>query len=182
MHRKSLLDELEQYRTSKFATPQEQLIIHNFIDFVNGNPNCFERSNRGHITSSIWIVNAEKTHALLTHHKKFNIWVQLGGHNDGQIDCKKVALQEAEEESGISGFTFLHAGIFDIDVHAIPSPCTYHYDIRYLLQAPKNAQYQVSTESHDLAWVPFDKITDYSLHSSVLRMNEKARQFLENRN
>jgi 8-oxo-dGTP pyrophosphatase MutT (NUDIX family) len=178
-HRKKLLDQIARYRTSIFFSAQEQSVINNFIDFITANEQCFEPSNKGHITTSIWIINAENTHALLTHHKKFNIWIQLGGHNDGIPDCKQVALQEAQEESGISEFTFLYDDIFDIDIHAIPGPCEYHYDIRYLLQAPKNSKYLVSDESHDLAWIPFEKIVNYSREPSVLRMNEKALNFLK---
>lgn len=173
MNNNQLKKQLELYCQSILCTQVEQQMISRFIQFLTSNSDAFARGNKGHITSGVWIINAEKTHALLTHHKKFDLWCQLGGHNDGDTDCKRTALKEAEEESGISGFTFLHEGIFDIDIHPIPGACTYHYDIRYLLQAPKDAQYQVSEESHDLAWVPFDKITEYSLHSSVSRMNEK---------
>lgn len=177
MHRKQLLTQLEEYRSSRFMRAEEQETLKRIINFINDHTSCFDRATTGHITSSIWIVNAQRTHALLTHHKKFNIWVQLGGHNDSEVDCKRVALQEAHEESGIAGFTFLHEGIFDIDIHPIPGACAYHYDIRYLLQAPADACYIVSEESHDLAWVAFDDMKKYSDHSSVLRMHEKFLQF-----
>ena len=91
-----------------------------------------------------------------------------------KLIAKNAALQEAEEESGITGFIFLHEGIFDIDIHPIPGSCEYHYDIRYLLQAPEEAHYNVSDESHDLAWVPLAKIAEYSSEPSVLRMAKKS--------
>lgn len=172
----SLIAQLNQFANSPFCTTQEKHKVAHFIEFLQNNPQAFERTNKGHVTSSIWIVNAEKTHALLTHHKKFNLWIQLGGHNDGITDCKAVAAQEALEESGIEGLQFLDQCIFDIDIHFIASACTYHYDIRYLMQAPAGSKFQVSDESHNLAWVSFDKIPDYTLHSSVLRMNEKFKQ------
>lgn len=177
MHRKSLLASLREYLNSKFITQTELPILAQFVDFIQNNPACFERKNHGHVTSSIWIVNAQKTHALLTHHKKFNLWIQLGGHNDGESNCKKVAAQEAHEESGIAGLQFIHPGIFDIDIHQIPSACAYHYDVRYLMQAPANASYQISEESHDLAWAPFDKMGEYTKQVSVLRMHEKAKNY-----
>jgi 8-oxo-dGTP pyrophosphatase MutT (NUDIX family) len=177
MSQHKLHDDLNAFVTTPWCTVEEQHMIRHFTDFLNSNPDSFSRANKGHVTSSIWIVNAQKTHALLTHHKKFNLWVQLGGHNDGQTECKMVAAQEAVEESGIGGLTFLHGGIFDIDIHPIPGPCEYHYDVRYLMQAPAGAQYNVSDESHDLAWVPFDKMSDYTSQSSVLRMNEKFKKF-----
>ncbi len=179
MKRNILVQQLQEYKDSALITHHELLLITQFTDFIAAHENCFHRSNSGHITSGVWVINAEKTHALLTHHKKFDIWCQLGGHNDGNPDCKATAIKEAEEESGITGFTFLHEGIFDIDLHPIPGSCAYHYDVRYLLQAPMGASYIVSPESHDLAWVALDKIPDYSTEASVLRMNEKFIKLLK---
>lgn len=180
MHRTDLLQQLEAYSKSSLITSQEKVTLDRFFDFVTNNEHCFERGNPGHITSSAWLINAQKTHALLTHHKKFNEWMQLGGHNDGNFDCKSVALQEGVEESGITALSFVYPGIFDIDIHAIPSACLYHYDVRYVLQAPENSVYNVSEESHDLAWVSFDKMYEYTSNASVLRMNEKCKSFLQN--
>lgn len=177
MKRNILLNQLNAYAKTALITAQEKLFLERFISFITKNPNCFERSNPGHITSSVWIVNAQKTHALLTHHKKLDIWVQLGGHNDGNHECKMVALQEAQEESGITDLAFLHHEIFDIDIHPIPGSCQFHYDIRYLLQAKEDA-YAVSDESHDLAWIAFDQIGNYSKEESVHRMNQKFMHFL----
>lgn len=177
MHRNNLLQQLQKYRNSKLITEHELPMLDRLEQFIATNLNCFDRANSGHITSSVWLVNHEQTHALLTHHKKFNLWVQLGGHNDSDTDCKAVALKEAEEESGISGFSFLHDDIFDIDIHPIPGKCPYHYDIRYLLKAPEDAILIVSDESHDLAWVPFEQISQQTLFASVLRMNEKFKRY-----
>lgn len=177
MNNDLLVQELKKFQCSQLCTIEEQNKISQFLQFVETNPQCFERANKGHITSSIWIVNHERTHALLTHHKKFDLWVQLGGHNDGHDDCKQVAAQEALEESGILGLKFLSEDIFDIDIHAINSACTYHYDVRYLMQAPKDSNFIVSEESINLAWVPFEKISEQTLFASVLRMNEKFKKY-----
>jgi len=176
MAQKQLLAQLAQYASSIYITQEEQSTLTRFKDFVAQNPTCFERSNAGHVTSSIWIVSHDKDKALLTHHKKLNIWLQLGGHNDGDHDCKAVALKEAQEESGITTFNFLIPTIFDIDIHPIPTKCAYHYDIRYLLQALPEASYTVSEESHDLAWIPHDQLEKYTTERSVLRLNEKFKQ------
>lgn len=173
MHRKKLLDQLDQYKKTNLFMTEEREIFDRLMAFIGNNQNCFERSNIGHITSSIWIVNHQKDAALLTHHRKLNMWLQLGGHNDGAHDCKAVALKEAREESGIENLEFLRDGIFDIDIHPIPGACAYHYDIRYLLIAPKGSFFTVSEESNDLAWIPFEQITNYSRERSVVRMNEK---------
>ncbi len=175
MHRKQLLDSLKLYVTSTFFMPEEQHHYEELIQFITDNPACFERENVGHITGSVWIINHEHTHALLTHHKKLGIWLQLGGHADGDPHIPSVALKEAHEESGIEELEFVTQEIYDIDIHPIPNKCTFHYDVRYLIRAPKGAQYVVSEESHDLAWVALDQMEEYTTCRSVLRMAEKVK-------
>ena len=47
------------------------------------------------------IANPERTKVLLMLHKKFGRWQQFGGHCDGEVDVRNVALREFHEESGI---------------------------------------------------------------------------------
>ncbi len=176
MQRKNIIALLDEYEKNPFFTSEEKPFLERFRNFIEHNPRCFERSNRGHITGSAWILNHEGTKALLTHHKKLNSWFQLGGHADGDSDIKRVALKEAQEESGIEHLQFLMPGILDIDIHPIPGPCEFHYDVRFLLQAPANKTFTVSDESHDLAWVDLDKISEYSSERSVLRLAEKVKK------
>ncbi len=178
MHRTLLLQELSNYRLSQHIAAEELPVVKQFINFINQNTDCFERSNKGHITASAWIVNHDFSKVLLTHHRKLNMWLQLGGHADGDPDTKAVALKEAQEESGIEQFSFLIPTIFDIDVHPLPSACEYHYDIRYLLQVPKDTQFVVSHESLDLAWVDHHELPNYSSEQSILRMHEKLQKIL----
>lgn len=175
MHRDTILKQLSEYKNGKFIMEEELPFMERFIDFVANNPFCFERSIRSHVTGSVWLVNHDFSQALLTHHRKLNIWVQLGGHADGDSDIKRVALKEAREESGIQDLEFVHPGIFDIDIHLLPSTssCDFHYDMRYLLQAPAQAVFTVSEESHGLAWIEVGKLQDYTQERSVLRLAEK---------
>lgn len=138
--------------------PEQREIADKIRHFVQSTPDCFKRSHEsGHITGSAWLINPAGDKALLTLHHKLKRWMQTGGHADGEGDIMKVARREAEEESGITGITPVSAEIFDIDIHLIPAhkakaePPHYHYDIRYLLQAP-HEEYARSTESDALAW------------------------------
>src|SRR3546814_2817239 len=92
---------------------------------------------------------------LLTHHRKLDRWLQLGGHADGDRDLARSALREAEEESGLSGLRVV-PGIFDLDRHMIPEhkgvPAHWHYDVRYVVVAGRDEDFAVSEESLDLAW------------------------------
>jgi 8-oxo-dGTP pyrophosphatase MutT (NUDIX family) len=175
MHRQAILELFQRYRV---RYPAEHEEVERITAFVEANENCFSRELlTGHITGSAWILNSSMDCALLTHHRKLNIWVQLGGHADGDADVQRVAEREAEEESGIANLKTLSPEIFDIDIHLIPErkgePEHYHYDCRFLLQA-ESESYTVSDESHDISWIRLDKMTDYTTERSVLRMVEKS--------
>lgn len=150
---KSLCRNLEQFSAEH---PDRRQTAEQLLQFIRSTPDCFERSHAaGHITGSAWLLNPSGDKALMTHHRKLRRWLQPGGHADGQSDTAAVALREATEESGIEGIRLLNEAIFDIDIHLIPArpgePEHYHYDIRYLLQAP-HEQFVVSDESEALEW------------------------------
>jgi len=175
MHRTNLLSLINDY---ELRYPCEAEVVVRLRDFVNNNPNCFKRELEcGHITGSAWLVDLKGKRVLLTHHKKLNAWLQLGGHADGDCDILNVALTEAREESGIETVKPVNAAIFDIDIHLIPQyknvPEHYHYDICFAVQVEGTEEYVVSDESHDLAWVPTGKMKEYSDTESMLRMTEK---------
>lgn len=177
MHRKDILTKLEEY-SPEFEV--EKKFRASFLDFIQNHSNCFDRSlSRGHITGSAWIINEGGNKALLTHHKKLDRWLQLGGHADGVTDIIKVATKEAEEESGLKSLTLYSRAIFDIDIHIIPArntePEHLHYDVRFLYIADENEALQVSHESKNLAWVPFEQLNEKTANNeSIIRMKGKS--------
>src|SRR3569623_3007033 len=93
---------------------------HRCLQFLASAPGVFERTHGpGHFTGSAWLVSADGERVLLTHHRKLGLWLQLGGHADGDRDLARAALREAEEESGLPGLS-IAPGIFAIDRHWIP--------------------------------------------------------------
>ncbi len=128
------------------------------LNFISKNEKCFERSlDFGHITASAWLLNKNKTHALLMLHTKLNLWVQLGGHCDGNPNPLEVAIKEASEESGISKIIPIEKTIFDIDIHLIPGAkelkSHYHYDVRFLLACDSDQGVKSNHESKKLKWI-----------------------------
>jgi len=175
MIRDSLLGKLYKYFP---VNPQEITFKQEMLSFIMQYPNCFERSLEiGHITASAWVLNKEKTKALLMHHSKLNKWFQVGGHCDGNPDVLSVAIKEAQEESGIKNIIPISFEIFDIDIHLIPEnkkeKAHYHYDIRFLLQVVSDEQIIQNRESKELRWIgkSFNELpTD---NPSVIRMFTK---------
>ena len=160
--------------------PEQKITADRMLDFVRSTPHCFERSHEaGHMTGSAWLLNPAGDKALLTLHHNLQRWMQTGGHADGDPDPLRVALKEAEEESGITGIVPISGEIFDIDIHLIPArpakgePAHFHYDVRYLLRAPHEL-YAISQESDDLAWWSAEDFATRAaeLDASVLRMAE----------
>jgi 8-oxo-dGTP pyrophosphatase MutT (NUDIX family) len=136
--------------------PQEAPTVDGFVALLDDGADPFVRERLdGHFTASAWLVDRGGGRVLLTHHRKLDRWLQLGGHADGDRDLARAALREAGEESGLSGLS-LRPDIFDMDRHWIPAhghvPAHWHYDVRFVVQAGEGETFVVSAESHDLAW------------------------------
>ncbi len=175
MRRNNILEFLNDYQ-KKYENEKETTA--RFINFVSAHEDCFERTLRiGHVTGSAWVVNKAGTHVLLTHHRKLNKWLQLGGHADGNSDVRAVAFREVKEESGLSEIVPVFENLFDVDIHLIPQrkndPAHYHFDVRFAIRVVGSEQYIVSEESHDLAWIEISKLQAVTAETSMLRMAQK---------
>jgi len=136
--------------------PGEADAVDQFLALLGEREDPFVRERAaGHYTGSAWLVDAAGTRVLLTHHRKLDRWLQLGGHADGDRDLAQVALREAQEESGLGGLR-VEGGLFDIDRHWIPErgdvAAHWHYDARYIVHGSEDEDYVVGDESLDLAW------------------------------
>ena len=191
MHRRPLLDMLECYRR---AFPAEAEMVDRIEALIDEHADCFERTCRpGHITGAAWILSSDRRRCLLTHHRKLDRWLQLGGHADGQTHVEEVALREAREESGMTGFDFVPiAGALlplDVDVHEIPArfdasgqiieDAHEHHDVRFLLMAHAGQSIATSDESHEIAWFTTEEVLRLTDEESVLRMLYKAAELLD---
>lgn len=156
-------------------------MLDRLLAFVRAHSDCFSRSlQSGHVTASAWVVDPSRTRALLTHHAKLGLWLQPGGHCDGDPDVLANALREVREEAGLSRLKPLLDGrIFDVDAHSIPArgaePAHIHYDVRFLIEADPGEPLRLTEESHDLAWVPLSAIAALNTDQSVLRLVDRTR-------
>ena len=171
----SVVDALRRYRDQWQA---EAATVVEFEKLLHAHANVFERSHLpAHFTGSAWLVSADGLRVLLMHHRKLDRWLQPGGHADGDADLARVALREAQEETGVSALR-VEDGIFDIDRHRIPAcasePEHWHYDVRYVVRAGVDERFVINGESQALAWRPVVEVAhDDSFDSSLRRMARK---------
>ncbi|NML19997.1 NUDIX hydrolase [Pseudoflavitalea sp. G-6-1-2] len=176
MKRNQIISLLRNYNTTD---AHENGMLQNMLRFIETNTDCFERSLLiGHVTGSAWILNKERTHALLMHHKKLNKWFQPGGHCDGDADVMHVAAKEAFEETGLE-VNPISTAIFDVDHHQIPEskgiPEHTHYDIRFLFEANRTTDELASnSEARAVRWIALEEIDRYNNDESIMRMVRKS--------
>lgn len=118
--------------------PEEASIVSTFTQFAETG-----KTSIGHLTTSAWLVDPNTGKVLLTHHKKLDKWLQLGGHLEPQDQAclYKAAHREACEESGRNDILLASRDILHCSIHFIPHSQTYG-DGPWLGQAaPDKAQH-----------------------------------------
>jgi 8-oxo-dGTP pyrophosphatase MutT (NUDIX family) len=125
------------------------------------------RQALGHLTGSGFVVDEERRHVLLLEHARLGRWLQPGGHGEGEVDPRAIALREIEEETGLGPSDLIpypSEAILDVDVHPIPArpgePAHPHLDIRYGFVARRGAAARISEESRALRWVLLDELPE----------------------
>ena len=155
------------------ALPEQSAARDRILAFIAAHDDALHRScAEGHLTGSAMVVDARRSRALLMHHTKLRMWLEMGGHADGEGDLAAVALREAVEESGITGLR-LEPGPADLDVHRVQppgEPAHLHLDVRYVAVAPPGAVVQGNHESLELRWFTLAEIEATIHDESTLRL------------
>lgn len=174
------------------ADDKERADVQHIIALAQQHPNITSPlCEVGHITGSALIVHLASRRVLLNHHRKFDRWMQFGGHMDNDLEPHVTAFREAREESGLMDLRFtplprfsgegsgVGAFPFDIDVHVVPArgdrPEHLHLDLRYLLSTDQPDAAQATDESNDIRWFSLDELDALDLEAGVWRMIRKAR-------
>lgn len=147
-------------------------------EYVANNPDIAVRETRqGHLTGSVLLLDKDKR-CLLTLHRKYKTWQQLGGHADGNFDMLAVASREGFEESGINQFMIDPIPI-DIDVHdagcfADTEIIGRHFDICFAGFVHDAESIVRTEESIDLKWLHRRELPGLGVSQRLLRLVDSA--------
>jgi len=164
-----LRDQIEKYIP---YNTQEEKDKETFLRYLDSFDNYLERENEyGHLTSSAFVLNKERTKVIMIFHNIYNSWSWVGGHADGDEDLLHVALKETKEETGLKNVTPITEDIFIIDTLPVIGhprkgkyvPAHVHLNVAYLLEADEKEPIRIQEdENSDIDWIPLEKMVDLS--------------------
>lgn len=156
--------------------PQEKEDLQVMLQACELHPDVLSRScEDGHFTASAWICDREHKRVLLVYHRIFDSWAWTGGHADGDPDLLRVALREAEEETGLREFQLLNTDVLSGDEKPPLSleilkvkahrrrglfvPAHLHYNLTWLLEADATTPLRIKEdENSGVAWFLLDEV------------------------
>lgn len=162
----------------------EARFVERCVELAASSPAPFARTTfvPGHFTASSFILSPDHTQLLLIFHGKLHRWLQPGGHIDPDDSSPLAAARrEVLEETGVGELKVAVDGIFDVDIHAIPSlrgePAHEHFDLRYLFVA-KSMEASAGSDAQDARWYPLNRISSLQSDESVMRAVRKIQRRL----
>ena len=154
-----IYEQIKAYRPWNEQERQDQAVI---LAFLERNPDAFYRSNLlAHMTASAWVVNPQRSKALMVYHRLYDSWSWAGGHADGEEDLLAVALREVREETGVQRLRPVTEEIYSLEVltvdghekHGRYVPSHLHLNVTYLLEAEEDQPLRVcEAENSGVAW------------------------------
>lgn len=154
------------------------------LAFLSRNPDALERSNLvAHMTSSGVVVNKEMNRVIFAFHNLYQSWSWVGGHNDGDANCLRVAMKETMEETGVTKLKPYSNDIFMLDVVYVKNhwkkgvlvPDHLHLNVTYLLIADEDQPLIVKPdENQDVRWFSFEEALAHVSEDRMIPIYQKA--------
>lgn len=162
------LKTIQNYKANTDQEIEDQKLM---LQMIDRNPDVLKRSSlSGHLTSSVFIMNAKRTKVLLGFHNIYQSWGWFGGHHDGMDDCLEVALKEAKEETGIAFFEEIKDEPISLDVITVNNhikngeyiPDHLHLNVTFGLVTSEKQIFTYNQKEHSgLQWFGVDEYLDH---------------------
>lgn len=174
------IDSIKKYTPYNEQEEKDKEIIIGCLDTFD---NILTRANGIiHITSSAFVVNANRDKVLMVHHNIYNSWCWTGGHADGEEDLLLVAINEATEETGVNNISPINDAIYSLDILPVLGHVKnkryvsshLHISVAYLMEADENEPLFVKPdENSDVKWIPIDEIDVHSNEAHMKKVYDK---------
>jgi 8-oxo-dGTP pyrophosphatase MutT (NUDIX family) len=154
------LDRAVDHLTSAIVPQHQEPLRDRILEFCDRHDDALLRTClEGHLTASAFAVDMTTRSVALIRHRKLGVWLQPGGHADGEGNLLLVAVNEIAEETGLQRLRFALPA-FDLDIHAIPArgldPEHLHLDLRFVAVVEATPPLSGNAETIDADWVPLD--------------------------
>ena len=161
----SLKSQIQSYIPYDQRETNDKSVILQCLDTF---PDTLTRENRiCHFTASDWIINPDRSKALMIHHNIQRQWMWPGGHADGKDNLLQVALREAHEETGLTHIRTLSPEIFSLEIFTVPAHIRrgqlvnahLHLNCSFLFEATEQDTIHIKPdENNGIRWITFTEI------------------------
>lgn len=183
----SLKEQISHYIPYNGQEAKEQEIILKYMETFE---NLLTRENEfAHFTASAWIVNPERTKALMAYHNIYQSWGWVGGHADGDSDLLRVALKETTEETGLMSITPISKEIYSLEILGVPTHMKrgvpiathLHLNITYLIEANEEEGTTVKEDENSaIKWMKLDEAIEACTEPEMKVVYQKLNDKLKN--
>jgi 8-oxo-dGTP pyrophosphatase MutT (NUDIX family) len=143
-----------------------------------------------HFTASVWIITKTKPRkVLLIHHKKFDKWLQPGGHIEKFENPVEAAIREVKEETGVD-ISSLAEEIIKLNKEGaflpVPrflmeqilpenpkEPRHFHLDIQYVIEISQQEVQHNLYESYGIGWFTKEEARKLNTYPDAIMIIEK---------
>lgn len=175
---------IEVIKAYKPINEQEKIDKKAILDFISKHEDVLSRDNLiAHLTTSAIIVNQKMTKVVLAYHLLYNAWSWVGGHNDLDSDCLRVAIKETKEETGLQNVIPYSDKPIMLDViyvknhlkHGKYVPDHLHLNLTYLLVADEFEPLIIKRdENSDVQWFMLEELLEITGDDRMKPIYQKA--------
>lgn len=165
---------------------QERADKETILGYIDGGEELLTRENKlMHFTSSCWVMNPERTKALMVHHNIYNAWSWMGGHADGCADLLAVAKKELAEESGVTDARLISEIPITLEMIGVQShekkgkyiAPHIHLNVTYLFEVEENVPLRIKEDEN--SGVMWRSVEDIRADRTEPHMNKLYNKLLD---